>query len=375
MPDENNMVTDELLHLESKRINVEQLYLDPNNPRFGPRSIIPENRITGQSVQEQVKTSLKNKKIGISDIEDSIEKYGFLTVDRIVVKLIEENKFVVLEGNRRIAALKNLKERHARGITILSDKVLGTLNEIDVLVYNGTNADISLLIQGLRHFSSIKNWPKVQQAKFIKKKFVDEKNMGFNEIGKLLNMTGRKVGMLVRGYYAYLQAREDEDYGDLIDTDKFSTFHEAIFSKPKLKEWLDWDDNSSKFKNIENFKKFLNWITPEEEDSKPRLIGTDVRDVLSKLILEENKDIFDRFDNNEISINVARAEIEKKETKEDIAKKSIDIKSSLREVTNLYNKLSTLPLPQISENTDYKTKFKDLFDKIRKAIDTIERAL
>ena len=362
----------DLLNLEPIKVNIENIYLDPNNPRFAIdiSESIPDYRIKEENIQKDRIERLKD--IGIDDLEESIKKYGFLTIDRVIVRPIDSQNFVVVEGNRRIAALKRIKEKHKKGEISLDKEIINTLNEIEVLVYRGDKRDIAWTVQGFRHLTGIKNWPPLQQAKFITKNFFEEKNLSFSEIARLLNMKPTQVGVMIRSYYGYRQAKDDDEFGEEITPDKFSMFSEAIFKKPSLKKWLSWSDHNYKFMNEENFKKFLSWIIPNENGDIKIERALDVRDILSKLVLEKYKNLLEKFENGDINIYDAQAELQKEEAKEEVEKKEIDVDIVLGEIERLYRKLSTLPMPQIISSEAYKKKLLDIFIKIKNAINAYE---
>lgn len=366
----------DLLELEPTTVKPKNLYLDPNNPRFLTdfKEPVPESRIKEEKIQNNLLTKMIGE-IGIEDILESIERYGFLTIDRVIVKPIDETDFVVLEGNRRIASLNTIKEQHEKGELSLNEKIKDTLDEIEVLVYRGDKKDIAWTIQGLRHLTGIKGWPRLQQAKFITENFYEQKNMGFREIARLLNMKSTEVGILVRSYYAYKQALSDDEYGGLLRSEKFSMFQEAVFKKQSLKDWLGWNDSNERFNNNDNFKKFLGWVISEKNVETRIERALDVRDILSKLVLEENKSVLENFENDEIDIYKAKAEMDKKETKEEVEKEAIDVASVLHEVDRLYKKLSTLPMPQIISDPEAKEKLKALFEQIKTVVGTYESML
>ncbi len=365
----------DLLELEPATVQLENLYLDPNNPRFLTdfKEPVPDSRIKEEKVQNNLLTKLLEE-IGIEDITESIARYGFLTIDRVIIKPISEADFVVLEGNRRIASLKVIKEQHERGELSLNIKIKDTLDKIEILVYRGDKKDIAWTIQGLRHLTGIKGWPRLQQAKFITENFYEEKSMGFREVARLLNMKSTDVGTLIRSYYGYSQGLSDDEYGDLLTSDKFSMFQEAVFRKQSLKDWLGWNDTTNQFRNIDNFKKFLRWITPDE-NGVVKLTALEARDIMSKLVLDENKSVLEEFENDEITIHQSRTEMDKKETKEEVEKESIDVRSVLHEIDRLYKRLSTLPMPQIISNPEAKDKLKELFKQIITVVDTYESML
>ena len=79
MVEEKTML--ELVELERAIVNTDNLYLDPNNPRFltefkEPIATIPLSRIKEQKVQSNLINRLINE-IKIDDIVESIIRYGF----------------------------------------------------------------------------------------------------------------------------------------------------------------------------------------------------------------------------------------------------------------------------------------------------------
>ena len=96
--------------LESRPLSLDKLFLDPNNPRFSSErdKPTPEMKIPDLKIQE--KTQKRIEEFGVKEVRDSILRNGFLPMDRIVVRPINGHgeKYVVVEGNRRLAALKSL---------------------------------------------------------------------------------------------------------------------------------------------------------------------------------------------------------------------------------------------------------------------------
>ena len=356
-------ITD-LLDLETKKVTPEELLLDPNNPRLFAKEEVPELRIEEEGIQDRVMHDIKEK-VGIDDLVASIESYGFLIIDRVVVKPIEKG-YIVIEGNRRIAALKTVKENHTRGMITLDETIRRTLDEIEVLIYKGAKKDIAWRLQGLRHISGIKEWTRFLQAKFVTEKFFIERGMGFREITRLFNI--KNVGKLIRSYFGYMQSKEDDEYGEDIKPDKFSMFEGAVFTKESLKQWLGWSDAERKFKNIENFRKFLYWITAKEDEEPKVERALDARDILSKLVMEENKEILEKFENGTISLSEAKSEIDKKKTEEIISVEAIDVNASFKKMEHFYRQLSTLPLPLIREDELAKEKFLKIFEKMQNVL-------
>src|SRR3982750_1830158 len=103
---EDGTLIKELLNLKRNKIGLARLYLDPNNPRFGIDRYLSDNRVVEDAVQQNAQKKIEE--IGIEDLKLSVQRYGFAPTDPIVVRPLTniQNKFVVLEGNRRVATLK-----------------------------------------------------------------------------------------------------------------------------------------------------------------------------------------------------------------------------------------------------------------------------
>src|SRR5258707_216024 len=102
------------------KVDLSELLLDPNNPRFaslGQRlDVVPELRFSEAKVQQQTYDKMKTVRFDVAELRDTIKNLGFLPMDRIVVRPWKvpdrKGKYVVVEGNRRVTALKWLVELH-----------------------------------------------------------------------------------------------------------------------------------------------------------------------------------------------------------------------------------------------------------------------
>lgn len=327
----------QLKDFKEERIKLENIFLDPNNPRFYAEGrIVPETRISEASIQKACIE--KMEQFDIEELKENIRRIGFLPIDKIVIRHIGDGKYVVVEGNRRLAALKTLKMEYNNGEIRLSDEILNSISSLDVFVYLGGEKDISWIIQGIRHISGIKDWPPFQQAKLLAK-LIEEKGLATEDAAKSVGIGPRKASRLLRSYYGYLQSLKDEEFGDLINQEKFSFFQEAIFRalKGPLPSWLEWDDREKQFKNSDNLSKFLSWIV--EYEGRPARItrAVDARDVLNKAI-SQYPELFRKFESSdELTIDHLRYEIWKSEE----APKEID--EWLEALKGISYKLENLP--------------------------------
>lgn len=251
---------------------VQSLYLDPNNPRFADlqdrlQPITPD-RVVEQGVQEKALARIMDDRFEVSQLKDSIRMIGFLTVDRLVVTALTEGRFLVIEGNRRLGAIKSLLEDHRNGEADLSDSVMNSLREIPVLVIDETDLakreHFARVLQGVRHVAGIRPWGPYQQAQVVALMLDDGRDQ--TEICEVLGLPKRRINILRRCFRALEQMRKDDDYGDKAKPALFSSFDE-IFKLPSLRdEWLEWQDESGKFLNEQQRKLIYSWLVGAEDD-------------------------------------------------------------------------------------------------------------
>ena len=156
------------------RLSIDNILLDPNNYRIISSETeyqkVPEERIGELEVQEDTQ-ALMEQRGELDPLIKSILRIGFLPIDRVVVRLWKDGKYVVVEGNRRIAAIKKILKDYERGRISLREDVLNSIKEIEVLVIDEEKRNIPVLqnlIQGIRHVQGVKGWGPYERAMMIK---------------------------------------------------------------------------------------------------------------------------------------------------------------------------------------------------------------
>ncbi len=268
--------------MEAIKVRLENLFLDPNNYRLRSNpdwNIIDEKSILKPGIQKRTTYFIAGENnFKINDLIESIKINGFLKVDNILVKRYENSEnYLVIEGNRRLAALKVLKEQKDKGydIGILDPSFLDS--PIEVVLYIYLNDKDYLILMGLKHVSGNKKWDTYNQSKLL----YELKNQGEKEIdiAKKIGLNKSSVEQQIRGYLAiqeFLEEIKSENYGDRFDPyQKLQMFIE-LTTKPKLKKWIGWDENTFSFKNSDNKKRFFSWITPlietDDESNESEII-------------------------------------------------------------------------------------------------------
>lgn len=310
------MYTDQL---DEAELEFGQIFLDPNNPRFWAEKAtreVPDKKITDEKVQSIALTNIMS--YGVTELRDSILRNGFLPLDRIVVRTIEQDtgKYVIVEGNRRFAALIVLRQEIQDGTVDEDgidedylDKLHNDTENLDVLIYSGSQThDISWLLQGIRHISGIRNWSPAQRARLVAEQ-IENKNIGFKTAGQTFGLTAQAVGRLYRAYKALEQMRDDDEFSSKARNDYFTLFEEAIRNK-EVRGWLGWSNDTFRFENENNLKQFYAWISPDDEHKDNRRIH-DPRQIkdLGFLIAGGHTTLLSQIDQYEVSIGEAYGKI------------------------------------------------------------------
>lgn len=182
---------DRSVKLNEISVPLEDLYLDPNNPRFA-RSLnlskeLRDDEIPGAQAQlrkmfvtERDTESGADEEgvevegpIRIGDLVRSMDEIGFVSIDRVVVRKLSPKGYVVIEGNRRVSSAKYLIDRGPTGSLEERQKykeIVPTLQKLDVLelATDGLTSqevhDQIGVILGLRHFGSVLEWEPIAKA-------------------------------------------------------------------------------------------------------------------------------------------------------------------------------------------------------------------
>ena len=264
-------------------IKLDDILLDPNNPRFAELGeevdIVPDNRYGEEKIQKITYDRMKSKSFDVLELRDTIKTIGYLPMDRIVVRGwrssgMDTTKFIVIEGNRRITALKWLMELHDSGKETFTDEQLINFKEIHALQLNDDVAPETArwILPGLRHVSGIKEWGPYQKARAVF--ILRETGCSPQEAAQSLGLATRGANQLWRSYLALEQMKKDEEYGEYAEPRLYSYFEE-VFKRPNVREWLQWDDNERQFQKTDRLREFYTWVIgeigEEGEPAEPKL--------------------------------------------------------------------------------------------------------
>lgn len=263
--------------LEEATIPLERILLDPNNPRLiglDDYAGVAESRAAEPEVQTRTLSRLnENRSFDQESLRASIEQSGLLPIDRVVVRPsglrdeAGEGLFIVVEGNRRIAACKTLLAQHHVAEKNLSQAVLESIKNPTVLVLEEEEANRARLqqwvIQGVRHISGLKQWGAYQSAKTIEA-MIDQLGYTEQEVAGALSISVQRVRRSMRVLSALSQMAESDDFAEFAGPSMYSYFDEVL-KRPKVRQWLGWNEDLKQFDEDDNLQQFYSWITPDEE--------------------------------------------------------------------------------------------------------------
>ena len=148
------------MNTKNIRKHINRLLLDPNNYRFIDHqyyTAVDPSKIADTTIQQRTAGFLRGKNNeNIEDLINSFKTNGILRQDPIQVKKLNEENYVVIEGNRRVATLKYLydivKNHGAVGVLTEND-----FKSIELIEIEGEDKQQELIAMGLNHIGGKKN--------------------------------------------------------------------------------------------------------------------------------------------------------------------------------------------------------------------------
>lgn len=297
--------------MQRRKVRLENLFFDPNNFRYDDdfnSEDIPMSDVMKPSIQNNVKKKLLPE---IKDLKQGILTNDFIYIETIIVKPLDENNYVVVEGNRRTSTLKLLYEEYK--LEQIDEQLTNLIdifeNGITVGLVDGSIHDEDILM-GMRHITGVKPWKAFSKAKLIVK-LKEKRGYDFKEIAEKLTGTASDI----KKRYNALKLLENminNDYDYESVSDLYNLFVEAL-GKPAFRDWLEYDESNIKFNNQTNLDRFYKWLIPYEDEStgekkEPiitnpqalREIANILKDDGALEILEVERDVFKAVANSVI---------------------------------------------------------------------------
>ena len=208
---------------------LDELQLDPLNPRLGRNN-------TGRDVSQERVLELMRDWTLDELIVSFLESGGFWTHEAVLVvkeRLYGAERLVVVEGNRRIAALKYLRRALDR------EKVPGkiaaaakgarpdkSLFERIPYIEVGSRAEIEAFL-GFRHVTGIKEWKPAEKAEFIAR-LIDDKDFAYQQVARKIGSHTDTVRQNYISYRLLLQVQDVKAVPEEQFEERFSVMYLSL---------------------------------------------------------------------------------------------------------------------------------------------------
>ncbi len=244
-------------------VSVDNLRLDPNNPRFIGEHFRNEEEIISHLAETA----------DLDELLLSILNSGYLDFEPIVVR---QGDMTVLEGNRRVAALKLIRDEDLRQNTNIRLPTAPTSrarpNTIRAVLLE--SAEQARHFIGFKHINGPRKWDAISKAKYASDWF--ESGANLEEISKHLGDTFNTVHRLVHGYRVYQQALNEGFDPDRRTSRRlaFSHLYTAI-TRASIRDWLELTEDPKETPippaNTDKLLKLMSWLYGQGEN-EPALI-------------------------------------------------------------------------------------------------------
>jgi len=261
-------------------VSPDLLDFDPENPRFG-------GLITTKK-QDAIQTALMNEPYLASELIDSFLANGYIDYEPLVVKR-NGGRFTIVEGNRRLAAIKEIRDNPAKYEGKKAD-----LDKIPVLIFpaqpDEQQQNEMRVYLGVRHLLGFREWPPLSKAQFLAK----ESAAAAGGLGQVLKET-RLTRSQARRFLVPLRLL-DQAGVKIPDGEDFWVLGEAL-QRAGIKNFLQLEVSNDNLEIVSYNKKNLGLLLddlygPKVKDGKRdpgKKIVNDTRDLsrLSKVLGSE----------------------------------------------------------------------------------------
>jgi hypothetical protein len=277
---------------EAQEIRVDRLLLDPNNYRFLDRRKFKKKvatRFHEESVQRATLDSLEQS-YQLDELKQSILTNGYVPMERIIAVPYRPKAgyYLVVEGNRRVAALKSLLRDKTEAAITLSQKQISSFSKIPCAVLTGKGTSLKhaeRVIMGIRHIAGPKEWGAYQQAVLVSE-LKDDEALDFSQIAEMLGISSIEASRRYRAIGALKAMEVDELFARKAEPKYYRLFQEMV-SLPDVRERFGWSTETNVFIDTEKARLFFDLISPDgKHDAKLQTFG-DVRKL--KFIVGNNK--------------------------------------------------------------------------------------
>lgn len=249
-----------------------KLQFDMKNPRFLDRGFGSEKEVVEYLVDH----------VDVDELLQSILSTGYVDFEPVVV-LREGN--IVLEGNRRLAALRLLSDGNLRAslkVTLPEVSEAKPLPEEIRIKWVNDRKEARAFV-GFKHINGPFKWDALAKARFAAEWFEEGGDIG--TVSRTLGDNHNTVRRIVNGWYALKQATEDGfemEHRSKTRSPRFAFSHlYTALTRPSVREFLGLtpEDLSAPPRanpvppdNRKKLQTMMSWLYGQEQRGEPTLI-------------------------------------------------------------------------------------------------------
>jgi hypothetical protein len=261
-----------------KNISIADLKLDSYNPRL-PKSKQGKDE---KSVMEFMLLEAATLELMLAIGENDFFAGEML----LVVPDREQNKYVVIEGNRRLTAVKLLNNPELATVRKVATAEIAENAKfkpevLPCLVFNNRNEILKYL--GFIHITGKKSWRLLEKARYLYelRQNEDFAELPFKEVSremaKMIGSSAAYVKRLLISFELYKMVEDEAFYqiDGLNDTRFYLNYFTDSLNKENIRNFLNIDINSDtpiQKIHTENLKKIVHWWFKETE-GQSRVLG------------------------------------------------------------------------------------------------------
>lgn len=258
------------------KVGTEHLTFDPENPRLIEEGI-------SNPTDEDIILALADTS-DLSEVVQSIAANGYFDIEPLIGMRVG-NKWRVLEGNRRLAAIRILQDpalAKGTGVAVPAMSAANRATLKEVSVYAVSSKDQAREYIGFKHINGPHRWDALAKARFAADWYSKEKGVTLDLIARRLGDNHATVARLVSGMFVLDQAKKEHlfEIADRYPNRKFAFSHlYTALTRAGYRDFLglpdDWrvdnpQPNPIPKKYLENLRTLLVWLYgSKEDDIKP----------------------------------------------------------------------------------------------------------
>ena len=262
-------------------IPVSDLAFDPENPRL-PESLREKK---GDAEYEALVINWMLQYENVTELMGSIGEKGFFAAEPILVVESNEGKFEVIEGNRRLTAVKILNNpaiatKKKKTIEEILEEVNEEMIPAEIPSIRFSHREEVLAYLGYKHITGVQAWDSLAKAKYLRQLLKTLPKAHFYEqcktLAKIIGSKTNYVRLLLVGVDVYSMV-EDNNFYDIPNLEEanfeFGVFYTAL-NRGNISKYVGIDfDSDDPAGNVNNnrLQDLTRWIFEKNSEGNTRL--------------------------------------------------------------------------------------------------------